>query len=437
MKKIIIFIIFIIILSGILLGIYFSPLGNDFLKNYIVSKICLHKKFTPVYFNHSFNSFSLMLKNNKNSVQIFGTFFPFSASYNAKITDISSIFPKLKGKILGMGNINIDKITGDLFFAKGKAKLNLKCQNGEIKNIAGNITGKEFDTYCFLKMFKNLPLKNFDISLSGINDLNVNFKKNILITSDFRGKLNILNHNIPVEINNFLNFDGNFFSYKGIINGSDINGTVFIDKNENRIKYLGKFNKINLNIFEKITLLPLKKKVSLNIFYDPFNHNYDFQSKLFSGFFKNNILSIQMNLSTKQFFGFFALPEIINGRVVGNINVSRKGGSFDILIQNALFSRKIFIALNKIINIKFHPNTRGQIFITGKFNSKKVAFDLISKDLNSFWSIKKGIYYYNGKYRFILKFDTGSFIYFFDINNNKIKLLKKINKKHTIETLVY
>ncbi len=438
MKKIIIALVILIVLFGVAVGVYFSPIGDNFLKKYIVSKICFGNKFTPVYFNHSFNSFSMILKNNQNKIQIFGTLFPFKAVYDAKIPNIKSVFPDCKGEMLLMGNINKSnegKMVGDMFFAKGVAKLDLKCNKNRIE---GEIKGKNFDTSKFLNLFDNLNLNDFNISVKGVNNIYANVKNYILIKSDFRGKIIIFNKEVPLQIKNLLDIDKNSVSYRGIISGKDIDGIIKIyNNNRNSMEYLGRFDKINLNLFKPILLIPIRKKVSLNIFYDPLNKIYDFKSGYFSGFYKKPDLVLQFKMPSFDFFEFLSLPEIINGVVTGNIHVNNKNGSFNILMENAVFKNYVLNYLNRFVNVGCMTKNRGKIFATGTIDNKKIVFDLISKDLNCFWSIKHGVYYFDGKYHFVLKLNNGKYTYFLDINNSDIKLLKKIGNKQSIETLVY
>ena len=435
MKKTMIFIICFIIFSVLFIGLYFSPIGNDFLEKYVISKICFEKKFQPVYFNHSLTSFSLILKNDKNIIQIYGKLFPFKADFNANVSNLNSLVPSLQGKIFAMGEINKDgSVKGKLFFAKGEAILNLICQKSNIK---GEIKGKNFNAYYFLKMFKNLNFKEFNLSVKGNNNLSIKFNRSILLNVCFKGTITVFDKKIPAKIENIFNYNKKMFSYKGIINSNNINGFVKINKDENGIEYSAIFKSINLNIFKNIILIPIYKKVFLNIFYDSLNKVYDFQSNMFSGFYKNNALIFQFKMPSKDFFAFLSLPEIFNGVVIGNGRVLDEKGKFNLLIDNAVIKENIFKYLQKHVNIKHNPNLRGKIFVTGRFNKKRVIFNLISKELNYFWSIKNGIYYFNGKYLFILKLDTKKYIYLFKINNNDVRLLKKIDKHQATETLVY
>ncbi len=435
MKKLIISVTILVIFLGVGVALYFSPAGNNFLKEYIVSKICFGGKFKAVYFNHSFNSFSLLLKNGQNTVQVYGSIFPFKANYNAKIAQIGALFPKFNGEMLAMGDVEPAKIKGDLFFAKGNAKINLMCKN---HNITGEIKGEHFNSYCFVKMFNKLNyiLKKFDISLKGTNNLDVHFKKYILLKSEFKGSISVMNNEINAVLNSKFDYDKNSFSYKGVISGSDIDGYIKVNNNENGMQYFASFERINLILFKKFILIPIKKDVSFNIFYDPVNKLYDFSSRLFSGFYKNGSLVFQFKMPSKDFFTFLSLPEVFNGAVIGNVHIDTSG-NFNILVKNVLFNKFVFKYLQKYAKVKYVPNVRGKIFLTGKFDDKKAVFDLISKDLNCFWSIKNGVYYFNGKYNFILKLNTGEYTYTFDINNSDVKLLNKTGNNQHIETLVY
>lgn len=434
MKKAMFLFICFIVFSVLFIGVYFSPIGNDFLEKYVISKICFEKKFRPFYFDHSFNSFSLILKKDNNIIQIYGTLFPFKANYNAKFSNINSIFPKLQGKVLAMGEIDNKKTTGNLFFAKAQARMNLICRNGNIK---GEIKGKNFNTGSFLNMFKDLNLKEFNLSFNGINDLNIKFDKYFLLKADFIGNIIIFNKKIASKIKNLLEYDKDNFSYKGSVDSNDIEGFVKINKDENGIEYVLKFYKIDLNIFKKIVLIPIQKKLPLNIFYDSLNKVYDFQSDNFSGFYKNKSLIFQFKMPSKNFFDFLSLPEILKGIVIGNGRIFDKKGKFNLLIENAVIKKSILKNLKKHINIKYNPNIKGKIFITGKFDTKKAVFNLISKDLNYFWSIKNGVYYFDGRYYFILKLNTGKYTYLIRVKNNNIKLLKKVNNQQTAKTLVF
>lgn len=435
MKKTMIFIMFIIVFLVLFIGLYFSPIGNNFVEKYVISKICFEKKFQPVYFKHSLTSFSLILKNDENIMQIYGKLFPFKADFNAKISNLNSLVPSLQGKIFAMGEINKDgRVKGNVFFAKGEAILNLICQKNNIK---GEIKGKNFNTYYFLKMFKNLNFKEFNLSLKGINDLNIKFNGNVLLNANFIGYMIIFGKKIPVKITNLFNYTNKKFSYKGIIESEDIKGLVTINKNADGIEYSAKFDKINLKFFKNIFLIPVQKKVALDIFYNTLNKVYDFQSQLFSGFYKNKILVLQFKMPSHYFFELLSLPEIFDGGVIGNVRVFGKNGKINLLMENAIIKKDIFEKLQKYINIKYNTHTKGKIFVTGKFDKEKIIFDFISKDLNYYWSIKNGIYYFNGKFKFILKLSDGKYIYLFKINNNDIRLLKKIDKHQATETLVY
>jgi len=277
------------------------------------------------------------------------------------------------------------------------------------------------------------------LSLNGVNDLDVVFKSYNTgeLKSTFHGILNLLDNNLSVTIDSVFKFNAKLFNYKAEIKGKDIKGEVITQKGKNGIKYLGKFKQFNLNILKKITLIPFSKKVYLNVIYDTINRVYNFQSTYFGGYYKNNKLVVQFSMPSEKFFDFLSIPTLINGEVIGSFHINKKNGNFDILIENASFNKKVFKKLKKLIKLKYNAKDTGKIFISGNFNRGKLVFNLISKDLDAFWSIKNGVFYFNGKYSFILKLDTGKKIYFFRMKNNYIKLIKVINNNQTIETLVF
>ncbi len=437
MKKIVIYLsILLIVFFGVITGLFFSPLGDHFLVNYIDSKICLNKYFKPVYFNHSFNSFSLKLEKGKNFIQIFGTLLPFKCVYNAKLKDIHIFLPELQGKIISMGEVNKfnkNNIMGEADFANGYGKIRINCK----KPLFAELNGKNFNTAKFLAMIKILNLKkDFNISLNGNNDLYIKVDKYTLAKSDFNGTISFLNNTIPARIYNIVDISKNNILYRGDISGKDIHGFLKISKNRNNTQYQGNFDYVNLSLFKNILLYPFDIKVPLYIFYDPLNKIVDFKSNYFSGYYKNKNIALQFNMPSDKFFEFLNLRKLIKGDASGNINISPKKGTFNILFNNVVFGKEVIKTVYDKTDVNL-TSLKGKFFLIGKLDDKKIIFDLISKNMNNYFVIKKGIYYYCGKYDFHLKMVSKKYIYIFYINNNGIKLIKKIEINKPVKTIVF
>ena len=442
MKKIFFkFIVVFFILGIVGFSVFLSPIGEKFLKNYVVEKLCLTDKLSLKFFNYSFNSFSLILNKKDNTVQIFGNLYPFNAVYSANFSDLNTLWPYLQGKLHSNGKIKIKNqktiVDGNLIIAKGFGKVNLNCDKNNIK---GTVELQKLNTLKFLSMIKDFKLPFFKkIPFEGENDLNLTFNNNYSIYSVFNGNILLNKYKILSKIIVSMNLNTiNNFSFKSKIFSKDIKGVIIGNKKDNVLSFNANFDYFNLKFLQDLLLYPIKSKVPLSINYISDSNVILFKSNFFNGDYKKRNFSIQFKTNSSNFFKVLSLIEIINGDVSGNIYIDdlKEKGTFNILLKNASFNS---IPLIKKIEQKTGinlENSKGIFFLNGEFNKKRVVFNLISKEHKYLFIIKNGIYDYSGILSMNIKISSSKKEVFLKIFNNRIKIINVKYKNKPTETLV-
>jgi len=442
MKKIIISIFVIIGLIALLVGIYFSPIGGYFLKNYLKEKLCLTDKIKITYFNYSLNSFSATLNNQDGLVQIFGTFFPLEISYNANFNDMKYFIPLLKSNLTSTGEIIKNKknndllINGNYLYSKGYGNFKLNCIN---KKISGEIDGKNFDTKTLLNNISNFNFPMFKtIPLDGQNDIKIFLNKQIKIFANYKGNFIINDINVPIKAKFKMElFPQNNFVFNTDIFSSRLLGKIKGIKNNNLFTIKGILDKFDLKLIRQNLLYPLVGNAKFTFNYNDSSKLFSFKSKYFSGYKDKNI-NIQINMPLKKFFEFLNITPVLIGNISGNIIINNNKGVFNLLIENASFIlNKNIKKLDHITRMKLE-NIKSIYFLNGSFDSQKIVFDFISKNPYFYIYLKQGIYYYGGLFSldFDLKTKKNNY-YKINLNNNGIKILKHISNAKNYDTLVY
>jgi len=433
-----IFVISLLILS---IGIYFSPIGANFLKDYLKEKLCLSNKFKINYFNYSLNSFSATLNNQDASVQIFGTLFPVEGSYSANFNNIKILYPLLKGNLNATGEVsnknNNLNIIGNYLYTKGYGSFKLNCFNHKI---TGEIKGKNFNTRLLLKNVNgfNFPLFN-KIPLDGQNDINVLLNnKDIKIFSNYQGNININGIKVLIRSKFFMNLlNKNNFVFTVDTFSSKLSGKVKGIKNNNDFTLNGILDRFDLELIRKNILYPVVGNIKMKFNYNVDSKLFSFSSNYLNGYSDNKGINFQINMPLKKFFEFLNIPAFLKGNISGNVIINGDKGYFHLLIENASFiPNKTIKKLDRITKVKLE-NVKSIYFLNGSFDSQKVIFDFISKNLNLYIYLKKGIYYYNGLYSLIFDLKYNKDFYKINLTNNVIKILQHVNSNKPYETLVY
>jgi len=438
LKKI--FIILTILFIGGLL-IYFSPIGNFVLKNYVKYNLCFNKNLNIKHFSHSFNSFSMILTNKNGNIKILGTLFPFEGYYKANLNNVHFLIPLIKGKFYSRGDIkkqnNVKTIEGNFFYSEGNGFFNFQCINGKVM---GNIKGQDFNTHLLLKNINNFKFPFFNkIILNGKNNLQIAVFKNIKINSSYNGYFTLNNIQLPLKAlvsvnlfrdNNF-NFDINFTSSRlmGIINGI---------KKSDKFVIKATLNKFDLSLLKEILLYPVVGNIKLNCTYNVIDNLLNFSSNGFSGYKDNKSINIQIDMPLKRFFKFLNISPFLKGEISGNIVIDGKKGVFHLLIKNAfLIPNKVISKLDHITKLKLE-NIKSVYFLNGKFDSQKIKFDFISKNPVFYIYLKKGVYYYKkGQSNFLFILKTKYKTYVIKLINNKVKIIKEYLNNTHYKVLVY
>ena len=441
MKKLVILFVILIVLLIVTVGMYFSPVGSYFLKNYVKEKLCFADKFKTTYFNHSINSFSMTLSNKDGLIQVFGTFLPFNASYNANFDNIGAVIDFLKGNLNSTGELAKNKnglhIKGNYIYSKGYGNLDLNCN---INNkLSGFIEGKNFNTKIFLNNIKGFEFPIFHyIPLEGSNDLKFKLKDNAEIMSDFNGYMNINNFKFPMMGRIKLNFlNESDFAFNSVLSSKELYGNVKGLKNNKSLNLDGNLDKFDLKLIRKNVLYPIKGIVKLKFKYNNQSKVFSFKSDYFNGYSDGETVNIQISMPLKEFFDFLNMPYVLKGKISGNIIINKNRGLFNLLIESASFiSTDVLKKLDSIIHFKLEK-TKSIFFLNGSFDTQKIVFDFISKNPAYYIYLKKGIYYYGGLYNLNFDLKTKTDSYKFNITNGQIKLLDHINQGINYKTLVY
>jgi hypothetical protein len=435
-KILIIFISFFLVLLSVFAVIYFSPIGENFLKNYISSKLGLLKNFQLEKFNYKWNSFSATLKNGSNFILLYGDIFPFDASYEANFNNLEEITSELRGKLESKGVVNYIKnktnIEGNAIFAGGYGKLKLKCDFDCI----GSFNGKEFDTQKLLYMLKE-PFPY----LIGKNDLNLTINKHFYVayvnfTGDFKYKDKFYFQNVDlkgeIKIKDRNNKDIviNAISDKAKVN-------LFYKERNKKFHIKGKIF-TNLEIFRKYVLYPVRGEKEIKFSYDNIGDILKFETDDFKGYVDKDNINIQFNnLDSKIAFNYLGLDPLFKGIVNGEISI-KNIGEFSFVINNmVLLNSRLKHYIEKSIGLKMKKFN--VMFLKGKFDKEKVIFNMLVKDKKLVASIENGVYFYNGDYKFNIDIIVdNNYKYVFSVTNKKIKLKKLIRSyKVKQKILVY
>ena len=378
------------------------------------------KTFKINSFHYSFNSFSAIFQKGNNYIYIYGNIFPFRATYEANLDKLSELTDKLRGVIKSNGEI-IDRgiifINGNALFANGYSNIKFQCN----KKCVGTLNGDEFNTQELLQMLKiNFPY------VEGTNNLFVVFKENSKeIKSNFNVDFkydDIVLKNMSGKLN--MNCQKNAL----IFNIRAKNDRVSIDLNgkKNNNLILSGNIKLPLNLLKKYTLYSFNGDADINFSVDYLNNILKFTNKYFNGDYSNNIITININqMPSSLFFSYLNLPNLLNGFINGTIIINNEG-NFDLIINKA------FIKNNNLINYikrKTHCNinTFDVVLAKGSFDKNKIIFTIIAKNNHCIATIKQGVYFYNGKSRYLLEIYSQNKTKFkFKIDNNKIKLINVI-----------
>jgi len=431
-----------IILIFVIIGVFVSPFGEKIIQKYVINRLCLTDKLQPVFFNYSFNSFSLNLKKDGNTVQIFGNLYPLSGVYSANFNNLNYLWPYLKGKLHSTGNIKIDNqstlLHGNVVVAKGFGKVNLNCIKN---NIRGKLELQKLDTLEFLSMIKDFKLPFFKkIPFEGENDLTLIIKNSVLLNLLFKGNILINNYKVPSKIDVSMNLQTvDNFSFKALVSSKDIKGIIKGNKKNSVLSFNSDFSYFNLKFLQNMLLYPLKSKIPLKINYTSDSDVILFKSNFFNGDYQKDRFNIQLKVDSSTFFKVLSLKEIINGAVSGNIYIDdlKERGSFNILFANASFTALPLIKkIEKKTGINLE-NSRGIFFFNGEFDKKRIVFNLISKDQKYIFVVKNGIYDYSGVLSMNIKISSPRKEVVLNVFNDKIKVLSITYKNKPIETLVY
>jgi len=421
LKKLLIsLLVFVIIILGVGIFLYNSTFGEKLFKVYISSKLTMIKTFKIKSFHYSFNSFSAIFQKGNNYIYVYGNIFPFKATYEANLDKLSELTNKLRGVIKSNGEI-IDKgiifINGNALFANGYSNIKFQCD----KKCVGILNGDEFNTQELLQMLKiNFPY------VEGTNNLFVVFKENSKeIKSNFNVDFkydDIVLKNMSGKLN--MNCQKNAL----IFNIRAKNDRVSIDlngkKNNNLILH-GNI-KFPLNLLKKYTLYSLNGVADINFSVDYLNNILKFTNKYFNGDYFNNIITININqMPSSLFFSYLNLSNLLNGFINGTITINNEG-HFNLIIN------KVFINNNNLTNYikrKTHCNINNfdVVLAKGSFDKNKIIFTIIAKNNQCIATIKQGVYFYNGKSRYLLEIYSQNKTKFkFKVDNNKIKLINVI-----------
>jgi len=443
MKKSILWVfLLLIILIFAIIGVFVSPFGGKIIQKYVINRLCLTDKLKPVFFNYSFNSFSLNLKKDGNTVQIFGNLYPLSGVYSANFNNLTHLWPYLKGEMHSTGNIKTDNkstfLHGNIVIAKGFGKVGLNCNKNSIR---GKLELQKLDTLEFLSMLKDFKIPFFKkIPFEGENDLILIIKNPVLLSLLFKGNILINSYKIPskVDVSMELQTIDNF-SFRALLSSKDIKGKITGNKKNSILSFNANFNYFNLKFLQNLFLYPLKSKIPLKINYTSDSDIILFKSDFFNGDYRKGRFNIQLKADSDKFFKVLSLKEIINGAVSGNIYIDdlKEKGSFNILFANASFtSLPLIKKIERKTGINLE-NSRGIFFFNGEFNKKRIVFNLISKDQKYIFIIKNGIYDYSGVLSMNIKISSPRKEVVLNVFNNRIKILSITYKNKPTETLVF
>jgi len=425
-----------LILTGIIgiLLIYKSPLGGSLIKGYLLSKISFIRNFEVKSFSYSFNNFSVDFRREKNKISMFGSMFPFNAVYEAKLLNLELITPEFRGSVLSSGNVKDEKgvnVSGNAIFADGYGEFNVNL--GDVLN--GYFKGNGFNLKELLYMLKiDFPYVN------GESDFSIRFVKNLLKTQYTlnKGKIRFKSLDIPfnatgkVLIMDRKNFDldSDFVSSVG-------RGELSLSVKGGRLHYSGNVQKLNLAVLKSFTLYPFKDFTDISFRYSDNDNIFNFKSRDFEGYYDGKTYIQLKKQSLKRFFTLLGLKPFALGEVTGSITIDKNRGSFDLLFNNTRFliNRYVrYIRRTSGVNLAYKQT----VFVKGFFNKKYLVFNVLSKGSHFSFSIEKGKFFYDKKFRFYMTVVKKGTLYKYKVNNYGIRLMEiKVLDTTASDTLVY
>jgi len=405
----------------------FLGLGNiseGLVKEYLYSKVPILKKFKIKEVKYSFNNFSVILINGNNKITLVGHFYPFDATYTAKLNALNQI-SQLRGKMFTQGEINEDgNIKGNVVLAKGYGEY-----SGKIKKV---------------KYFLNdMDLKSFLFTL-GINfttvDGKINTKgeiKKSSIIGEFNSK-GIINAVDKIKFESFGDFVYKNFNHYNVRMKFDSDlgrGESDIIKEE-YLYIKGKMDKVNLKAIKNFTLYPFNVVYKFNFKYNSFDGIFNFNSENVNGYFDKKLFLQLKEQSAEKFFELIGKTPFLKGKVSGDIIIDKKG-IFNILIDQASFlPTKITKYIFKTSGVNLQNLQK--MFFKGEFDRNSLIFNLLSKNKKFTLNIHKARYSYDGKYEIKIELTTTEKKFFYLLKNGKIKLIKVKNLAiKAPETLVF
>lgn len=410
-----------------------SPLGDKLVKDYISKKVYLAKLFNVTAFDYEWNSFSMRLQKGDNVVFLFGNIFPFDATFEAKLNDISQLNPNLAGKINSQGEIKhktYTDIKGNALFAEGFGSYRLEC----VKTCVGVFNGNGFDTGELLKMVKiNFPY------IRGKNTLSLVFsRKGTKLHSKFKGDFEY--NDIKIKDLTLL-ADGEIYSSKDY----DVNVKIFSKKVKGDVKIKRtKINlllsgnlKLNLDLFRSVTLYPVKGIDDVNFSYSRLGDVFKFGSNQYTGYANKNEINVQLDaMSYKKFFSYLGLVPIFKGVVNGNVSLGKNEGTFNLVVNDISFIDKKWVGyVEKRIR---HKVQKGTLFLKGTFNDKKITFNALLNTPDLIASIRDGVMYYDGSFHFKINVTyKNEAKYVFYVTDKKIKLIYEDNSYKTRQNILF
>ena len=415
----------------VLAGAFFIVLGVIFFSNNIIKYIIVSniKTYFPtakiVYFESKFNSFSLKLKDSNFVTTIYGQFFPFRASVDGDINDLSIFNSLFNGKLNFNGEIIKDNsliIKGNSFFAKGY--LNFRC---DLDNNVCKGEGEGFDTTKLLKIINlNMPYIKAETNLK--------IDKNI-INLNTKGEFNNTVIYVPFISKTDLILNNNYISFSSIIDSKigkiDITQGKF---NGKAINFIYKANDVNLSSFRKVFLYPLKGYVSINGQYK--DNVLKFRNEDIEGY-RDKKLVINLKMNSANFFSYINVKPLINGEFSGNIQID-KNGVFSLLISNAYFIKSSFTQkLFKLTGIRIDNKLLNNIFLKGNFDNKKVEFNLVASNNDFYINFLNAKFFYSNKFESEVILSNQNIAYKIKIKNMDFKIIEKRFKKEKQKVLVF
>ena len=411
---------FLIILFGV---IFFS---NEIVKYIIVSNISNYFPTAKiVYFESKFNNFSLKLKDTNFIATIYGQLFPFKASVDGNVNDLSMFNSLLNGKLKFNGEIiksNNLVIKGNSFFAKGY--LNFIC---DLDNRVCKGEGKGFDIPLLLKIVNinfpyikgetDLKIDKFNITLNAKGDFN-----NTLIYTPFVARTNL------ILKDTYMNFSSIIDSKIGKL---DVIEGKFDAK---ALNFVYKATDVNLSFFKKLFLYPLKGYIDISGQYK--DNVLKFKNKNIEGY-RNKKLVINLKMKCIEFFDYIGINPLIKGDVSGNIQIDNKG-IFSLLISNAYFLKSYFTQkLFKLTGIKIDNKLLNNIFLKGSFDDKKIDFSLVASNNNFYINFLDAKFFYPDRFEAKIVLSNQDKTYKIKLKDKHFKIIEKRLKKEKQEILVF